>query len=75
MAAKQLFSCCYHVRYSFRRRCGLSACHDKICLANGCMQAEVLPEPTAPKIATPVYSPRSGMVSQEGLKISRASTG
>ena len=39
------------------------------------MQAEVLPDPTAPKIATPVYSPRSGMVSHEGLKISRASMG
>ena len=39
------------------------------------MQAEVFPDPTAPKIATPVYSPRSGIVSQEGLKISRASTG
>ena len=25
------------------------------------MQAEVLPDPTAPKIATPVYSPRSGI--------------
>ena len=38
------------------------------------MQAEVLPDPTAPKIATAVNSPRSGMVNQEGLKISRASS-
>ena len=43
-------------------------CQDKICSANGCRQAEVLPEPTAPKMATPVYSPRSGIVSQEGLE-------
>ena len=39
------------------------------------MQAEVLPLPTAPKMATPVYRPRSGMVSHSGLKISLASTG
>ena len=39
------------------------------------MQAEVLPDPTAPKIATAVYRPRSERVSQEGLKISRASSG
>ena len=39
------------------------------------MQAEVLPLPTAPKMAMPVYSPRSGMVSHSGLKISLASTG
>ena len=32
-------------------------------MAKGCMQAEVLPLPTAPKMAMPVYSPRSGRVS------------
>ena len=45
------------------------------CLAKGCIQAEVLPLPTAPKMAMPVYSPRSGMVSHSGLKISLGSTG
>ena len=39
------------------------------------VQAEVLPLPTAPKMAIPVYTPRSGMVSHPGLKISLASTG
>ena len=39
------------------------------------MQAEVLPVPTAPKMATPVYRPRSGSVSQEGRVISRGSVG
>ena len=38
------------------------------------MQAEVLPDPTAPKMAIPVYSPRSGMVSREGLEIYRMAT-
>ena len=56
-------------------RCGSPACHDKICWAKGCMQAEVFPDPTAPKIATSVYRPRSGMTSQEGLQISRHSIG
>ena len=36
------------------RRWGSPACQDKICSANGRMQAEILPDPTAPKIATPV---------------------
>ena len=36
------------------RRSGLSACQLKSWRANGCIQAEVLPDPTAPKIATPV---------------------
>ena len=57
------------------RRCGLSACQPSSCLANGCMQAEVFPDPTAPNMATPVYRPRSGMVSQEGLEICRMATG
>ena len=57
------------------RRWGLPACQDKICWANGCMQAEVLPDPTAPKMATPVYRPRSGIMSQEGLLISTGFTG
>ena len=40
------------------------------------MQAEVLPSPTAPKMATPVYGPRSGMMNQEeGLEICRMATG
>ena len=57
------------------RSCGSFACQDKICCANGCMQAEVLPDPTAPKIATPVYSPRSGITSHFGFGISTALTG
>src|SRR5712691_8235514 len=31
------------------------------------MHAEVLPVPTAPRIAMPVYNPRCGMVSQSGV--------
>ena len=54
---------------------GSSACQESSCLAKGCIQAEVLPLPTAPKMAMPVYSPRSGMVSHSGLKISLGSTG
>ena len=57
------------------RRWGLPACRDKICLAKGRMQAEVLPDPTAPKIATPVYRPRSGITSHLGLRDSTALTG
>ena len=37
-------------------------------MAKGCIQAEVLPLPTAPKMAMPVYSPRSGMVSHSGFE-------
>ena len=39
----------------------------KICSANGYMQPVVLPLPIAPKMAMPVYSPRSGMMSQRGF--------
>ena len=39
------------------------------------MQAEVLPEPTAPTMSTPVYSPVSGTTSQEGRSLSRGTTG
>ena len=43
------------------RSCGLAACQPRSWRANGFMQADVFPDPTAPKIATPVYSPRSGI--------------
>ena len=36
------------------RRSGFVACQLRSWRANGCIQADVLPEPTAPKIATPV---------------------
>ena len=39
------------------------------------MQAVVLPEPTAPTMSTPVYSPVSGTTSQEGRSLSRGTTG
>ena len=45
------------------------ACQLKSWRAKGCIQAEVLPDPTAPKIATPVKSPRSGFVSHSGFRL------
>jgi hypothetical protein len=49
------------------RRSGSSARYAKICSAKGYMQLAVSPEPTAPTMAMPVKSPRSGMTSQRGV--------
>ena len=57
------------------RRDGSSARQPNSCDANGFMHAAVLPEPTAPKTAMPVNSPRSGMTSHCGSAAGRGRTG
>src|SRR3954462_10198992 len=47
-------------------RLGSSARHRRSWSTYGYMHADVLPVPTAPRIAMPVYSPRSGITSQSG---------
>ena len=46
---------------------GSSARKPRICSAYGYMQQLVFPEPIAPKIAMPVYRPRSGIASHCGV--------
>ena len=48
-------------------RSGSCARHRTSCSTNGYMHAGVFLVPTAPRIITPVYRPRCGIVSQDGL--------
>src|SRR3989442_5416480 len=47
-------------------RSASSARQRSSCSVYGYMQADVLPVPTAPRIMTPVYNPRCGIVSHVG---------